>query len=122
MLKTPGATAKQVKDVVNKGADVAMGAETSATPVSTPGQGGKMEEVEGEGEVVAEEEATEEEVVSEEETATETEAEARLLQKKKLLKRKSSKAKNSILQLKKMLTHFFLAMKNFPKHSEKRQN
>ena len=121
MLKTPGATLKQVKDVVNKGADAAMGAETSATPVSTPGQGGKMEEVEAEGEVVAEEETTEEEVVSEEETA-ETEAEVRLLQKKKLPKRKSSKAKNSILQLKKMLTHFFLAMKNFPKHSEKRQN
>ena len=70
-LKTPGATLKQVKDVVNKGADPAMGAETSATPVSTPGQGGKMEEVEAEGEVVAEEETAEEAVVSEEET-TET--------------------------------------------------
>ncbi len=79
MLKTPGATLKQVKDVVNKGADAAMGAETSATPVSTPGQGGKMEEVEAEGEVVAEEETTEEEVVSEEETATETEAEAEVV-------------------------------------------
>ncbi len=71
MLKTPGATLKQVKDVVNKGAAPADAAGTSATPVSTPGQGGKMEEVEAEGEVVAEEETAEEAVVSEEET-TET--------------------------------------------------
>ena len=48
-----------------------MQAGSSATPVSTPGQGGKMEEVEAEGEVVAEEETAEEAVVSEEET-TET--------------------------------------------------
>ena len=71
MLKTPGATLKQVKDVVNKGAAPADAAGSSATPVSTPGQGGKMEEVEAEGEVVAEEETAEEAVVSEEET-TET--------------------------------------------------
>ena len=45
-LKTPGATLKQVKDVVNKGAAPADAAGSSATPVSTPGQGGKMEEVE----------------------------------------------------------------------------
>ena len=70
-LKTPGATLKQVKDVVNKGAAPADAAGSSATPVSTPGQGGKMEEVEAEGEVVAEEETAEEAVVSEEET-TET--------------------------------------------------
>ena len=70
-LKTPGATLKQVKDVVNKGAAPADAAGSSATPVSTPGQGGKMEEVEAEGEVVAEEETAEEAVVSEEE-ATET--------------------------------------------------
>ena len=44
----------------------------TTTPVSTPGQAGKMEEVEFWAEAVAEEEATEEEVVSEEETATET--------------------------------------------------
>ena len=70
-LKTPGATLKQVKDVVNKGAAPADAAGSSATPVSTPDQGGKMEEVEAEGEVVAEEETAEEAVVSEEET-TET--------------------------------------------------
>ena len=70
-LKTPGATLKQVKDVVNKGAAPADAAGSSATPVSTPGQGGKMEEVEAEGEVVAEEETAEEAVVYEEET-TET--------------------------------------------------
>ena len=70
-LKTPGATLKQVKDVVNKGAAPADAAGSSATSVSTPGQGGKMEEVEAEGEVVAEEETAEEAVVSEEET-TET--------------------------------------------------
>ena len=69
-LKTPGATLKQVKDVVNKGAAPADAAGSSATPVSTPGQGGKMEEVEAEGEVVSEEETAEEAVVSEEETTT----------------------------------------------------
>ena len=70
MLKTPGATLKQVKDVVNKGAAPADAAGTSATPVSAPGQGGKMEEVQAEGEVVSEEETAEEAVVSEEETTT----------------------------------------------------
>ena len=57
-LKTPGATLKQVKDVVNAKASAAA-AETSATPVSTPGQGGGMkEEVEED-----EEELTEEEIL-----------------------------------------------------------
>jgi len=76
-LKTPGATLKQVRDVVNKGAKPAAAAEKSATSVATPGQSGssmKEEETELEGEVVSEEEVTEEEVteeevVSEEETA-----------------------------------------------------
>ena len=67
-LKTPGATLKQVKDVVNAKAKPAMAPEKSATPV-------KEEEVEVEGEVVAEseEEVTSEgeEVVSEEETTEE---------------------------------------------------
>ena len=58
-LKTPGASLKQVKDVVNKGAKPAEGA-----------KGVKEEEVEIEGEVVAEEEQTTEDVVSEEETTT----------------------------------------------------
>ena len=72
MLKTPGATLKQVKDVVNAKASAAAAAETSATPVATPGQGGGMkeevEEEEGE-EIVAEE--GEEEEVSEVEEAEE---------------------------------------------------
>jgi len=74
-LKTPGATLKQVKDVVTKSAAPADAAGTSATPVSTPGQGGKMEEVEVEGEVVSEEETTtnETEVVAESEETTEEE-------------------------------------------------
>jgi hypothetical protein len=74
-LKTPGATLKQVKDVVTKSAAPADAAGTSATPVSTPGQGGKMEEVEAEGEVVSEEETTtnETEVVAESEETTEEE-------------------------------------------------
>ena len=55
-LKTPGATLKQVKDVVNKGAKPAEG-----TPA------GMKEEEEVEGEVVAEDEVTTDEVVSEEE-------------------------------------------------------
>ena len=61
-LKTPGATLKQVKDVVNAKAAAAEAPHTSATPVSVP------EEVEeSEEEVVAESEevATEEEVVEE---------------------------------------------------------
>jgi hypothetical protein len=76
MLKTPGATLKQVKDVVNAKASAPDAPATSATPVATPGQGGGMkeevEEEEGE-EIVAEEgeevseveEAEEEEVVEE---------------------------------------------------------
>jgi hypothetical protein len=73
-FKTPGATLKQVKDVVNAKASAADAASTSATPVSTPGQGGGMkEEVEEEEELVeveaeeetGEEEAGEEEVVEE---------------------------------------------------------
>jgi hypothetical protein len=43
-LNTPGATLKQVKDVVNKGAKPAAAAAKSATPVSTPGQGVKEDE------------------------------------------------------------------------------
>jgi len=59
-LKTPGATLKQVKDVVNKGAKAAEAMKTT------------KEESESEGEVVAEEPVKEEEnVVSEEETSTE---------------------------------------------------
>ena len=58
-LKVPGASLKQVKDVVNKGAKPAEGA-----------KGMKEEETEVEGDVVAEEEQTTEDVVSEEETTT----------------------------------------------------
>ena len=64
MLKTPGATLKQVKDVVNAKASSAQAAETSATSVSTPGQGGGMKEEVGE--EVEEEELVDEEVVEEE--------------------------------------------------------
>ena len=74
MLKTPGATLKQVKDVVNAKASAPDAPATSVTPVSTPGQGGGMkEEVEEDEEIVAEEgeevsevEETEEEEVVEE--------------------------------------------------------
>ena len=59
-LKTPGATLKQVKDVVNKGAKPAEGAK------------GMKEEEEVEGDVVAEDEAKTDEVVAEsEESSTE---------------------------------------------------
>ena len=65
-LKTPGATLKQVKDVVNKKASAGDSVATSATKVSVP------EEVEAtEDEVVSEEEVTTDEVVAEEETSTE---------------------------------------------------
>ena len=58
-LKTPGATLKQVKDVVNKGAK--------------PAEAGKgmKEEEEVEGDVVAENEVATDEVVAEEESSTE---------------------------------------------------
>ena len=60
-LKTPGATLKQVKDVVNSKASAADSPATSATPVSTPGQGGGMkEEVEEDEELLEDEEAVEE--------------------------------------------------------------
>ena len=62
-LKEPGATLKQVKDVVNKGAKPADSMPKMANPVK--------EEEEIEDEVVAEEETAEEETVSEEETTEE---------------------------------------------------
>ena len=62
-LKEPGATLKQVKDVVNKGAKPADSMPKMANPVK--------EEEEIEDEVVAEEDSTEEEVVAEEETTEE---------------------------------------------------
>ena len=55
-LKTPGATLKQVKDIVTKG----------AKPADPAPAGMKEEEAEVEGEVVAEQPAQEEEVVAEE--------------------------------------------------------
>ena len=58
-LKTPGATLKQVKDVVNKGAKPAEGEKGLK----------KEEEEKPADQVVSEEETTEEEVVAEEETA-----------------------------------------------------
>jgi hypothetical protein len=45
-LKTPGATLAQVRDVVNAKAAAAETPHTSATPVSTPGQGVKKEDTE----------------------------------------------------------------------------
>ena len=63
-LATPGASLKQVRDVVNKGAkpaETAKGMKEEETEV----------EVEEDQEIVSEEEATEEEVVSEEETTEE---------------------------------------------------
>ena len=60
-LKTPGATLKQVKDVVNKGAK--PGDQTAGTL--------KKEESEAEGNVVAEEEVSTEEVVAESEVTEE---------------------------------------------------
>ena len=61
-LKTPGATLKQVKDVVNKGAK-------AADPMPTGMK--EEEEISNEEEVVAEAEETTDEVVSEEESTTE---------------------------------------------------
>ena len=62
-LKTPGASLKQVKDIVNKGAK-------PAEPIKA---GVKEEEEKPADQVVSEEETTEEEVVSEEETTETTE-------------------------------------------------
>lgn len=71
MLKTPGATLKQVKDVVNAKAAAAQAAETSATPVKVPEE--VETEVEEDQEVVAEEGVEEEveEIVEEEEVVEE---------------------------------------------------
>ena len=62
-LKTPGASLKQVKDIVNKG----------AKPAEPMKAGVKEEEGKPADQVVSEEETTEEEVVSEEETTETTE-------------------------------------------------
>ena len=63
-LKTPGASLKQVKDIVNKGAKPAEGMKAGLK---------KEEEEKPADQVVSEEETTEEEVVSEEETTETTE-------------------------------------------------
>ena len=65
-LKTPGATLKQVKDVVNKGAK--SGVKSGDVQ---PGTSLKKEESEAEGNVVAEEEVSTEEVVAESEVTEE---------------------------------------------------
>ena len=65
-LKTPGATLKQVKDVVNAKAKPAMAAPAEEVEVEEP-----VIEEETTDEVVAEEETTTEEVVAEEETTEE---------------------------------------------------
>ena len=72
MLKVPGTTLKQVKDVVNAKAAAADAPATSATPVATPGQGGGMkEEVEEEEELVEVEDGEEGEEESGEEVVEE---------------------------------------------------
>ena len=65
-LKTPGATLKQVKDVVNKGAK--SGVKSGDVQ---PGTSLKKEEAEAEGNVVAEEEVSTDEVVAESEVTEE---------------------------------------------------
>ena len=73
-LKTPGATLKQVKDVVNKGAKAAdaMKGMKEEEELNSEEVIEEDEEITAEAEeVVSEEEATEEEVVSEEETSEE---------------------------------------------------
>jgi len=71
-LKEPGATLKQVKDVVNKGAKPADSMPKMANPVK--------EEEEIEDEVVAEEDSTEEEVVAEEEETEEVAEEEEVIE------------------------------------------
>ena len=65
VLRVPGATLAQVRDVVNAKARPAEGPSTSATPVALPGQG-VAEELEDDEELVDNEEYDEDEVVSEE--------------------------------------------------------
>ena len=68
MLKTPGATLKQVKDVVNAKAAAAEAPHTSATPVSVPEEVEESdEELVAEAEEVATEEVVEEEVTEDQE-------------------------------------------------------
>ena len=70
-LKTPGASLKQVKDVVNKGAKPAEAAKGMKEEEELDTEAVVEEDQEVTDEVVAEEETTEEEVVSEEETTEE---------------------------------------------------
>ena len=70
-LKTPGASLKQVKDVVNKGAKPAEAAKGMKEEEELDTESVVEEDQEVTDEVVAEEETTEEEVVSEEETTEE---------------------------------------------------
>ena len=84
-LKTPGATLKQVKDVVNAKAAAADAPATSATPVATPGQGGGVkEEVEEDEEELLEaskKEEEEEEEGEEEEGEEEDEGDKKKMKK-----------------------------------------
>jgi len=70
-LKTPGASLKQVKDVVNKGAKPAEAAKGVKEEEELDTESVVEEDQEITDEVVAEEETAEEEVVSEEETSEE---------------------------------------------------
>ena len=70
-LKTPGASLKQVKDVVNKGAKPAEAAKGMKEEEELDTESVVEEDQEVTDEVVAEEETAEEEVVSEEETTEE---------------------------------------------------
>lgn len=110
-LKTPGATLKQVRDVVNKGAKSAdaMKGMKEEEELDSEEMIEEDEEVTAEAEeVVSEEEETEEEVVSEEESP-----------KRKLsLRQKRSKKKRSLMSLR--MSAPFSKVKSSRKNSKKK--
>ena len=81
-LRTPGATLAQVRDVVNAKASAAEPPHTSATPVSTPGQGVKEDSEYDEDEELLE--AAEEEEEDEEDEVEDEEEEENKPKKKKV--------------------------------------
>ena len=120
-LKTPGATLKQVKDVVNKGAK--SGVKSGDVQPGTKLNSGDEVEVKADQEVVAEEPAKEDEVVAEEdlkkkvEDAITEEPEAK---EEEVVAESSEEEVTPNSMSKKMLKHFSKE-RNYPKSSKQKQ-
>ena len=111
-LKTPGATLKQVKDVVNKGAK--SGVKSGDVQPGTSLNSGDEVEVKADQEVVAEEPAKEDEVVAEEDL--------RRRSKMQLLKNLKLKKTKLLLNLLRKKLHLNSISKKMLKHFSKERN